>query len=224
LLAARRRFGGRSVYCMKPGLPSAWFDLCLVPQHDNARLGSHVEPTFGVLNDIQARGLPRDGSTLIMIGGPSRHHRWDDAQVLLQVNAILARRTGMVLLTDSRRTPANMRIALASLAGHGVRYQPGAGAAPGGLVDALAVAAQAWVSADSVSMIFEALTAGVGVGLIAVPSRRRDRITHLTESLVTHGRATSFAGWQRGDPLIPPDPPLDEAGRCADLLLARWSL
>lgn len=222
LLAARRRFGGRAIYCMNPVLPTRWFDLCLIPQHDNVRSSPRVEPTFGVLNDIRPHGGAREGLTFMMIGGPSRHHRWDDAQVLAQVRAILARRAGPVVITDSRRTPASMQALLAAEAGAGVRYQAGDSTPPAWLARILAESTAAWVTADSVSMIFEALTAGVGVGLIDVPRRRRDRITRLTESLVTHGRVTAFPAWQRGEPLVAPHPPLDEAARCADLLLARW--
>jgi mitochondrial fission protein ELM1 len=35
MLAARRAFGGRCVVLMRPSLPLAWFDLCLIPRHDH---------------------------------------------------------------------------------------------------------------------------------------------------------------------------------------------
>lgn len=224
LLAARRCFGGRIIYCMKPGLPVSCFDLCLIPQHDNARVGPHVEPTFGVLNDI-ALAAPHAGDlTLIMIGGPSRHHDWDDAAVLRQIARILDQRAGAVVITDSRRTPPSMQTALQRLARDNISYQPGTTSPPAWLAAKLAAAREAWVTADSVSMVFEALTAGVGVGLIDVPVRRRDRIARLGESLVHHGQVTAFRAWQQGEPLSPPQPPINEAARCADLVLSRWSL
>ncbi len=34
LLAARRARGGRAVVLMRPSLPLAWFDLCVLPRHD----------------------------------------------------------------------------------------------------------------------------------------------------------------------------------------------
>lgn len=222
LLAARRTYGGRAVYCMKPGLPTRWFDLCLVPQHDAARRGPHVEPTFGVLNDV-APGARDRALTLVLIGGPSRHHRWDETQVLDQIRGVLAHRDEEIIITDSRRTPPSTRAALAALTAAGVTYQPAADCAPAWLTDMLAAAQTAWVTADSVSMIFEALTAGLGVGLLDVPVRRRDRLARLAESLVRTGHVTAFSAWQRGEHLAPAVPPIDEAARCADLLLARWT-
>ncbi|MDQ2694705.1 MAG: mitochondrial fission ELM1 family protein, partial [Pseudomonadota bacterium] len=35
LLAARRSRGGRAVVLMSPSLPLRWFDLCLIPEHDD---------------------------------------------------------------------------------------------------------------------------------------------------------------------------------------------
>ena len=84
------------------------------------------------------------------------------------------------------------------------------------------VCCSAWVTLDSVSMIFEALTAGLGVGLLEVPVRRVDRISALATSLVNRGQVTSFKGWLQGQPLVAPQRSLAEAARCADLILARW--
>ncbi len=223
LIAARRSHGGRTIYCMKPALPTSAFDLCLVPQHDDARKGLHVEPTFGVLNDVQPG--PRDPAhtTLILVGGPSRHYAWNDAMILAQVANIVARAEGPCTITDSRRTPTSTREALAKLATPpNVSFHTCLETPTGWLTKALAGGHQAWVTTDSVSMIFEALTAGLGVGLIELPDRRNARINRLTASLVQHGQVTAYQAWQQGEPLNALIPPLNEAARCADLILARW--
>lgn len=223
LLAARRRFGGRAIYCMKPGLPTGCFDLCLVPEHDGARRGVHVEPTLGVLNDLQRQDSARQDHTLLLIGGPSRHHQWDEPALLKQLASIIfGGPTRAFVIADSRRTPESTRTALATFVQPGVVYQPSTTSAPDWLPRALSTARAAWVTVDSVSMIFEALTAGLGVGLLEVPARKADRIEGLTASLIAQGRVTSFKGWLQGQPLRALQPPLAEAARCATLILARW--
>lgn len=227
MLAAARALGGRSIYCMKPTLPAKLFDLCLIPQHDNPRRGSHVEPTVGVLNDITLTGREPKRHCLVLVGGPSRHHGWDEASLLMQVEAVIARAEEPVIVCDSRRTPPGTRDALlerlAKTTQAEVSFHPAEASPSDWLRSALAGARTAWVTADSVSMIFEALTAGAGVGLLEVPRRREDRITRLTDLLVHSGQITSFADWQAGEALQAPKPPLAEAARCAELLLERWS-
>ena len=44
MLAARRERGGRIVVLMKPSLPRAWFDLCIIPKHDGVREAASVGP------------------------------------------------------------------------------------------------------------------------------------------------------------------------------------
>lgn len=223
LLAARRRFGGRTIYCMKPALPTGCFDLCLIPRHDGAKRSTHVEPTCGVLNDVQQHTGARQAHTLLLIGGPSRHHQWDEPALLKQVASIIFDSpTRAFIIADSRRTPASTRTALATFVQPGVVYQSSATSPADWLPRALSTAHAAWVTADSVSMIFEALTAGLGVGLLEVPARKVDRIEALAASLIAQRQVTSFKGWLQGQPLRAAEPPLAEAARCAALILARW--
>jgi uncharacterized protein len=223
LLAARRHFGGRTIYCMKPALPARCFDLCLIPAHDGAERSTHVEPTCGVLNDVQPHSGARQAHTLLLIGGPSRHHQWDEPALLKQVASIIfGSPTRDFIIADSRRTPASTRTALATFVQPGVVYQSSTTSPADWLPRALSSAHAAWVTADSVSMIFEALTAGLGVGLLEVPARKVDRIAALAASLIKQRQVTSFKGWLQGQPLRAATPPLAEAARCAALILARW--
>jgi len=222
LIAARRARGGRAVYLMKPSFPTRCFDLCFVPRHDGVAAGPHVEPTEGVLNDVAPGPRERAGPALVLVGGPSKHHGWDEAGLLRQVaSLVFGSRARNLVITDSRRTPATTATALAGFAREGVRFVSHREVGGDWLRDGLAQAPVAWVTADSVSMLFEALTAGCAVGVLEVPAKRADRISGIAPGLLRAGRVSSLADWLASGELPPPRAPLAEAARCAAIVHAR---
>lgn len=222
LLAARRACNAPSVYLMKPGLPLACFDLCLVPRHDDVAAGPAVELTQGVLNDLVPGTGPRDGPVPILVGGPSKHHGWDEAALLRQIaSLVFGSRERHFVISDSRRTPAATSAQLATFAQRGVSVISHRDVGPDWLRDTLGHAADAWVTADSVSMLFEALTAGCAVGVLEVPVLREDRITSIAPLLVRDGVVASLGQWLAGSRLPRAAQPLAEAARCAAIVDAR---
>lgn len=220
-LAVARATGAFSVYLMKPPLPWPPFDLCFVPRHDSPVASARVEPTTGVLNDLVATAGPRDGPTAILIGGPSRHHGWRDDDLLQQIASIVfGQRERNLVIADSRRTPPATRARLREFCGPGVRFVGHDSCGPDWLHETLQHAPAVWVTADSVSMLFEALTAGCAVGVIPVPVRRQDRIAGIADGLVAGGQVASLKQWLENGRL-PVAQPLAEAARCAALLDAR---
>ena len=83
----------------------------------------------------------------------------------------------------------------------------------------MAVAGEVWVSEDSVSMIYEALTAGARVGLLKVERFKKNRLTRAVDALVEKGWAGAPGCWQ---PAAGPDLPLNEAERCAEWIRKQW--
>jgi len=222
MLALRRAHGGRAVIMMRPSLPLAWFDLCLVPAHDAPPARANVIATAGALNRVRP-GATAAGTALVLLGGPSRHFDWDAGAMLEQLHLIVeAGRYARGTVTDSRRTPEPTRRALRALAGGRWHYAPHDRCAPGWLAGALAAAEDAWVSRDSVSMIYEALSAGCRLGLLEVPARREGRLWRAGEALLAGGDATSLAAWQAAGSLQPSPRAWAEADRCAAEILARW--
>jgi mitochondrial fission protein ELM1 len=222
-LAARRARGGRTIYCMHPGLPTRWFDLCLIPQHDGAVSGDHIELTRGMLNDVLPGLGIRKKRTLILVGGPSRHHRWDEHTVMSQIaSLVFGRRERNVVISDSRRTPETTSDKLQSFVSREVAVVRHRNVDGSWLVNQLQEIDEVWITADSVSMIYEALTAGVAVGIIDIPALRNDRITRLSTGLIDAQIVTSFAQWRSGATLKAPFAPLAEAARCARLIADRW--
>ena len=223
MLVAKRLCGGQCVALMKPSLPSAWFDLVFVPGHDHYRPRRNIVETEGVICPA-AQGRKDAGAGLILVGGASRHFRWADGPVAETIQAI-ARECADVAwqLCDSRRTPPSFRACLPRL--DNLRYRAWAETSSDFLEQALATAAHVWVTADSASMLYEALAAQARVGVIDVPRRRRWRANKHSRgvaALLAAGRVRSPRDGLRL-------PPAESAGervepenrRCARIILER---
>ena len=221
LLLAARRFRARSVVLMNPGLPRSWFDLCVIPGHDGIAAGGNVLVSLGALNRARPGPVRDSALALILVGGPSRHHRWDPAGLREQVHALVSRDPALAwVLATSPRTPAGTLKEL-SLP-QTVACMPFEDSSPGWLPAQLARAGRVWVTEDSVSMAYEAASSGAATGLLEVPARRRGRVHAAVAALVASGHALAFGRWRAGATLCAPAEPLAEAERCAGALLERW--
>lgn len=224
LLYAARRFRAKSVVIMKPTWPQFLFDLCILPQHDEALLPvpGRVIRTFGALNRLPETAPVKQPKGLILVGGPSRAHGWDGANVARAVAAVLQTRSDLAwTISDSRRTPAGFLDQLRQLrpTAEVISHSQ---TAPDWLPGQLMAAAEAWVTEDSISMIFEAVTAGARTGILPVPARqRRADPVRAIRQLVHAGYAMDFEVWQQKGRQLPPAKRLHETGRCADLVLAQ---
>lgn len=218
LLWLARKHRARSIVVMKPSLPLAWFDLCIMPEHDFPAgcKRPNVILTRGALNRIRPGDGEKTGK-LILIGGPSKTHGWD-GESLLEMLAKATDRGGWEL-TDSRRTPdgflaqASRKLAGVSVISH---TQTPAGWVP----EKLCQAKEVWVTEDSISMIYEALTSGARVGLLPLPRLVNDsRVLRGVDGLVADGYLTPYSKWQESQRLVSPPNTLNEADRCAELTL-----
>lgn len=223
-LAARRAHGGRIVVLMRPSLPMRWFDLCLVPEHDTPPARPNVIATRGVLNAVTPSARKNPDVGLFLIGGTSPHYGWDDHDVARQVHAVLAATPATNWrLTTSRRTPDTFiaRLTAGMTSAH-LEILPHTATPPGWLEQALSGAGQVWVTEDSVSMVYEALTAGGPVGLIGLPGAHSSRVSRGIARLVGDNWLTTFNDWQQTQRLLSPPGRFDEAGRCAQEILDSW--
>ncbi len=220
MLAARRRFGGRCIVIMRPSLPRRWFDLCLIPEHDQPQSADNVIATKGALNRMRP-GQNRPQQGLVLVGGPSRHHDWDENAIIAAIERIIGDDDSMHwTITDSPRTPATTSQRLARLTA--TTYQSFQACPPDWLATTLPQTGVAWVSEDSVSMIYEALSAGCHVGVLDVPRRtRHGRVTQGVDNLVDTGYVVPYKRWQKTHTLLPSPTPLREADRCAAIIAER---
>ena len=221
LLMSRQAFGGKAVVLMKPSLPMGMFDKVIVPEHDGVTSGGNRILTKGTLNTMRPlRKKPASG--ILLIGGPGKHFTWSDDQVMLQAEQVMSMQPEVDwLITDSRRTPAECSSRLALRFGQ--RFVPHASCPQGWLANQLGVSSHAWVTEDSMSMIYESLSAGCDVGLLRLTPSRESRIVLSTRRLVEDAwvRVLDASGYPTA---VRRREPLSEADRIATMLLQEWGL
>ncbi len=219
MLHARRRGGGKIVVLMRPSLPLGCFDYCFIPEHDAPPRRDNVFPTCGALNGIRPAGRLDEKRGLILIGGRSRHFHWDGQRLQQQLASLLEKRQKSWIISDSPRTPAETKQALQAI--ETAEYVPWETCAPGWLAEELGRAATVWVTPDSISMLYEAASAGGRVGVLELAQQRKGRLLRASQRLIEQGRVTPFSAWAQGAALPTGPPALQEAARCAEILMER---
>ncbi|MFH3940678.1 mitochondrial fission ELM1 family protein [Acinetobacter nosocomialis] len=176
----------KTVILMKPNLPIVWFDYAVIPEHDGILSNERVIVTRGALNPIRNENRHQAGRILIALGGSSKRHQWNHEKVLLSVQKIVeCNSNSEIILTTSRRTPVGFIDILKQqsfakcLQIFQVEQTP-----QGWIFEEMQKAEAVWVTEDSVSMIYEALTAGCRVGVIAMDRLKQDRITNSVDILL----------------------------------------
>ena len=221
LLMFQKRFGGKTVVIMKPSLPTALFDLCLIPAHDKLMFQpANVIRTEGSLNRIQPSTQFDSQRGIILLGGPSHHFVWSDECVMQQILSITQKQRLQWMLATSDRTPESFV--------QGWRRQvpeiplvTSQECSPQWLPKQLENCGVAWVTCDSMSMIYEALTAGTRLGLLELPTMAQDRITRNVQRLCATGLTVSASQWLAGRKLPMPSRKFCESNRCSEVIVER---
>lgn len=218
-LSLKRRFGGRLVAIMKPSLPRQLFDLCIIPEHDGVRPSARVLTTLGAINDIEPASDSREDQGLILVGGSARHYQWSDAQMIEQLRELKRALPGQRwTLTTSRRTPASFVAGSAGLQDDHFAVIPFEQTDREWLLGMYRDCGVIWVTEDSASMVYEALTAGAQVGVLSVPRRGEGRVSRGLDQLCASGRVTTLDQVKSMGTMAPAATPLSEAGRVAEYL------
>ena len=226
LLLQKIYSGAKTLVLMKPSLPLNWFNYLIIPKHDLPPNLPHVFASEGVLNPLINEHRHQIDKNLILIGGPSKRHAWSDEAVIAQLQQLIAlKKNAQFTLTTSRRTPLSFlqHEFFKQFSSQFVIY-PIDQTPSDWVFEQLQLAHHVWVTEDSMSMLFEALTAGCEVHMISLPRLKQDRITtavdrllaqqlvnHLTEQTMNDGQSADgkSADYQ--------NPALNEADRAA-----RW--
>ena len=192
MICCRVKFECKTVVLMKPTMPSSWFDMVLVPQHDRAFSHCNLERTEIALCPLVTGVAKEHDLGVILIGGESRHYGCDEERLGCEIARIVSKQQGVRWqIFDSRRTPDGFLNRL-DVSDSVVRnhYED----IPSDFLSScLARSSIGWVTCDSVSMVHEAIANGLQVGVIDMPlknQRRRNKIHYAVQSLVERGLAS----------------------------------
>lgn len=200
------RAGARTVQILDPRIDPRHWDLVIAPEHDGLH-GDNVLHVLGSLHPVDDAWLaaardahPAAGTlpgprTALLLGGPSRHLRFDLAafeRLMAMLLPRIATEGGSLLATTSRRTPpdivAALRARMIGLPG-ACWTGPSDGANP--YPGFLAWADRIVCSADSVNMLSEASATRVPV-FVAEPGHVDGRPRRFIDALLDRGRVRAL--------------------------------
>lgn len=229
-----------TVALMRPAGRPGDFDVVAVEQHDHYRKAANVVVTLGATNRITRERLAVEGDRwrrrlagvkgyrlAVLIGGDSKHSGFDAAQAKVMVKEcerILAGQGGLLVTTSRRSGPAvteALEKALrASKLDHYLWTPDDPTNRDNPYLAYLALADGVLVTADSVSMVSEAASAGKPVYLWGEPKRVPRKFRAFYEALCRQGRARWWNG--RLD-MRPPAAGLMDNLLAAGFVRARWA-
>jgi mitochondrial fission protein ELM1 len=228
MLLYKKKYAIPAITCMMP--PSHLrkrFDVCFVPEHDRRSDGANIMLTAGAPNCSVNKRKHQVDCGLILLGGvDTKSHYWDSQQLVRMIEKIcITEKQKSWTITSSPRTPQETVTMVERLMGTYANIQffdyrktPG-----GWIEEQYDKNSVVWVSADSVSMIYEALTAGCSVGILPVEWRRaKSKFKRNVDLLLEKKLVQSFSAWEEGEATFPPSIELNEAQRCADWILQKW--
>ncbi len=220
LLRTKWKYGAKAVLLMKPTLPTFLFDLVLVPEHDRLMLKHNVFRIQGAL----ARGsdaVPSASKGIILLGGPSRHFTWQPQMLVEEIDTILKRdRDISWTIANSRRTPEIFNQLVETRLQRQIVHWSDVN--NDWLENELAESGSTWVTPDSISMVYEALTTKGRVGIFDMkPLRDGGKISSSMDKLVRDGRLGRSSSGSLLQQLETCEP-LQENHRCARHIIDTW--
>ena len=193
LLAARWLRSYPTIVLMSPSLPESAFSYVIKPKHD-ARCwdGKGTLRTEGALNEISTHAYVPENLGLILLGGASKHYHWDSHKVLESIRVSISEHPEYEwAIADSRRTPDGLltsnnfpNTSRVRLFSHRETPYPD-------LVKLMSRAKRIWVTPDSVSMLYEALSSGAKCGAFRLAPKKRSRVAARLEAMLDRGRLDS---------------------------------
>ena len=218
MVVAKAMCGGKLVVLMRPSIPMRLFDLTVAPKHDNVPLRENVIESEGALNAVEFVENKNKNIGLMLIGGESSHYRWDDIRIANQIKQITEQEPEVDwTLTTSRRTPENFLNLLREIQ---IEVVPFDETDNEWMARHYAQSGQIWVTPDSVSMVYEALSSGAVTNVFTLQSKKKQsRVIIGLDELINNGCVYTFDQWKL-DPSIQKAPVFfNESARVADYIL-----
>ena len=228
MLYLKRKTGAFLVCSMKPDLPfmSHFVDLAFIPVHDGIRIKENVFNTIGPPNLSQNKKQHKITKAMILIGGiDKKSHHWDSRQIVDSIKTIIEK-TGerTWTISSSPRTPKDCIDMLEAFVKENpqIDFFKAEDTRKGWIEEEYNKNSIVWITADSMSMVYEAISAGCRVGVIPVKwKRKNNKFQNSLDYLLMKKLITDYDTWLL-DSEMPEIPDLNEAKRCAEEIFKKW--
>lgn len=213
-----RHRGTRVVQILSPRVRQRYWDILVVPEHDQI-VADHIVTSIASLHPIDDAWLARERvrfsplQTLsqprvaLLFGGPTHMVSWSGAhldELIAALVAFLARHQGSLMIVGSRRTPQQwQRHAAATMQPYvGINWMWGQ-ADPNPFGGVLGWADLIVATSDSANLLAEACATRTPV-VAAFAQQATGRFAHLLGRLMAMGRVvTSLPAWPVSDVQLP---------------------
>lgn len=228
LLLYKRKYNIPAVTCMSPAsYLRSYFDICFIPKHDDIEQSDNVFFTVGAPNCSVDKKMHKKNVGLILLGGiDKKSHHWNSKNIAKMVKEILSREGNIQWsISSSPRTPKETVLEMEKLAkqyGNGsfFHYRD---TQRGWIEEQYDQSSLVWVTSDSISMMFEALSAGCNVGLLPVGwKNQQNKFRKNEEVLLRKNLVISYDYWDKNGFSSSDSRGLNEAQRCANKILETW--
>lgn len=194
-------FNWKGIVIMKPSLPTYIFNLCVVPEHDKIKSKKNIIFTKGPLVKYSKISPSRPSNGLILVGGVNRHFKWSSSFFLKAISQILKQNKHIEkwIVTSSRRTPKEISVKLKDFVSPKVTYLTFSESPVGWLEETLSQAKEVWVTADSMSMSYEALSHGCKLHLIKSSQRNfGSKFRNMLNCLEEYSKTSPYISFNDG--------------------------
>ena len=227
MVVAKSLCGGKTVVLMRPSLPFSLFDLIVAPEHDAVPPRNNVIEVKGVLNAVPFVNSKDNTEGLILIGGASSHFTWDSKEIIDQISEVIEHDGVMTwVLTTSRRTPEGFeQLLLDRIKSENISVVPFDETNHDWMMEQFSRADHIWVSPDSVSMVYEALSSGATVRVFSMDSlhKNQSRVAKGLNDLIEQKYVSTFKKWET-DPSCSSNPKqFNESDRVAKFVMEQLS-
>ncbi len=228
MLLAKKSYDFKVVTCMTPAkLLSNKFDLVFAPVHDNVSSRKNIVTTIGPPNTNVNKGLHQESRVLILIGGTDpKSHVWNSQEIIDSLELLISRDAQkQYVISSSPRTPAETEDKLSELQQkfNNAKFYRFKETIGGWVEQEYSKCKFVWVTADSISMVYEALSSGCKVGIIPVHWKSQNsKFLRSVKFLQEKQLTVDLESYLKGDIQWKNNDSLNEAERCAEEILRRW--
>ncbi len=227
MLLYKKKIGVPVVSCMTPSsMLINSFDLLFVPLHDNAPDRNNIVNTIGPPSNLTDLGMHDPDRVLVLIGGiDQKSHVWHSDEIVERIEKLVNfEPSRQYSISSSPRTPKETAQKISSMSKNydNVMFYDFKDTQPGWVEKEYNRSRYVWVTADSISMVYEAIGSGCRVGIIPVEwLKQNSKFTRSEKYLKDMGIVISIENYFSGNTGWKHEGEFNQAELCAEEIIRR---